>query len=259
MPMLTFAPFVLNRSCFLKLMIGILLFLASLTSLPAVEGKKEPSPQSLYQTALQKLDGKTLRQDYHGAIRLLTQSAEVGHVPSLILLSACCMEGIGIPRNTDAAMQLMARAAQKDSGEAQRRLALFYYEGIGIPRDKKSAFYWFKKAADNKDPLGLYFLGTFYSQGIEVKLSESKALDCFLDAAYLNEPHAQVMLAGCYAKGYGTSQDYAEAFAWALVAANNGFPETKNQLYPLMPQRALDKGRERATSIEKKLSKYKNK
>ncbi len=214
----------------------------------------EKTPEQLYQKAVTLLDGKNSPQNPREAVRLLTESADKGHIPSLILLSACCMEGLGTPKNTDAAVQLMAMAAQKGSADAQRRLAMFYNEGMGVNRDPGTAFFWFKKAADQGDPLALYFLGTFYSQGLTVEQDADKALELFLKAAYLNEPHAQVITAGCYAKGFGTQRDYAEAFAWALVAADNGYPETKNQLYPMMPQRALDEARPRAVTLKKKIA-----
>lgn len=221
------------------------------------EGKEKAqnlSPDQIYQKAVEMLDGKKVRHDPRGAVKILTQNADNGHIPSMVLLSGCCMEGLGTPKNPDAAIRIMVIAANKGAADAQRRLALFYYEGIGVKRDYKTAFHWFKKAADQKDPLAMFFVGTFYSQGIEVEKDDSEALDYFLKAAYLNEPRAQVITAGCYVQGFGIPKDFSEAYAWALVAADNGFPETKNQLYPMMSQRILDKARPRAKELQKKIA-----
>lgn len=216
---------------------------------------KESTPEELYALALKLMDGKDVRPNPTQAVKLLTEAGDKGHLPSVVLLSGCFLEGIGVERNDETAVKLMAYAAQKGAADAQRRLGLFYYEGIGVPkRDMKSALHWFEKAADQKDPLGLYMLGTFYSQGIEVSLSESKAFDLFIEAAYLGEPRAQSMTAGCYIKGYGISQDPAEAYAWALIAADNGLGEMKHQLYPSLPEKVVNKARSRAAQLKKKIA-----
>lgn len=237
----------------------------SLISFSEIEAKTKEAPKSeekkqtltadqLYEKASEMLVGKKVRHDPKGAVEILIENGDKGHVPSLVLLSGCCMEGLGTQKNPEAAIRLMVMAANKGAPDAQRRLALYYYEGLGVPRDYKTALYWFKKAAKQNDPLSLYFLGTFYSQGLEIEKDDAEALSYFLKAAYLNEPRAQVIAAGCYANGFGIPRDYGEAFAWALVAADNGFPTTKNQLYPLMTQRALDEARPRAKELQKKIA-----
>lgn len=224
---------------------------------PAPESKqtaKEPSPQQLYDQAVKLLNGKEVPQNPAEAVRLLTIAGDKGHVPSMILVSSCCIEGIGTRRDPDAGLQIMKMAADKGSAEAQRKLAMLFNEGIAGPRDPRSAHYWFKKAADNNDPLAIYYLGTFYSQGLIVKHDPAKAFELFIKASYMNEPHAQTILSGCYVEGFGTGKDLAEAYAWALVAADNGLTSAKNQLYPFMPQKSLDKARPRAVELKKKIA-----
>lgn len=238
----------------------LLPFLAALP-LYAEAGKATPpankeSSETLdetYTRALKMLDGKEVPHNPAGAVQLLVKSADKGHIPSMILVASCAIEGIGTPKDVPAGVQIMHMAAKKGSAEAQRKLALLYNEGIAGARDTKTALYWFQKAADQKDALAIYFLGTFYSQGLEVKHDPNKAFELFSKAAYMNEPRAQVILAGCYTKGFGVPQDLAEAYAWALVASDNGFPDTKNQLYRMMSQKILDKARPRAKELQKKI------
>ena len=64
--------------------------------------------------------------------------------------------------------------------------------------------------------------GTFYENGIGITQDHSKAIDWYRKAALQGFINAQAALAAIYFVGSLAEPDYAEAYAWAIIAEDNG-------------------------------------
>jgi len=78
------------------------------------------------------------------------------------------------------------------------------------------------RLARQDDPDGLYGLGMLYYEGIGVAVDYERSLHLVLKAAYLGNVYAQLQAGQAYANGQGTRQNFEEAYAWLLVARENG-------------------------------------
>ncbi len=63
-------------------------------------------------------------------------------------------DGLGTPRNQEAAMRWMKQAAEGDYPLAQYVLGVAYQEGRGVPQDFVLAQFWFNLATDRLDVEG---------------------------------------------------------------------------------------------------------
>ncbi len=57
------------------------------------------------------------------------------------------LEGLGVEKNLDKAVEWTQKAADHGDWDGQYNLAWFYEEGIGLERDMAQAIFWYRKAA----------------------------------------------------------------------------------------------------------------
>jgi putative methionine-R-sulfoxide reductase with GAF domain len=79
-----------------------------------------------------------------------------------------------------------------------------------------------RKAALGGNPAAEYSLGIRYASGDEVPQDYHQALAWFLKAADKGEVRAAAKIATCFWAGKGTPQDYTKAYFWALLAQAAG-------------------------------------
>lgn len=79
-----------------------------------------------------------------------------------------------------------------------------------------------KKAAFNGNPAAQYALGVRYASGEDVSQDYHQALAWFLRAADKGEVRAAGKIAACFWAGKGAPQDYTKAYFWGLLAQAAG-------------------------------------
>lgn len=79
-----------------------------------------------------------------------------------------------------------------------------------------------QRLATAEDPDGMFGLGMLYLEGIGVRQDYTKSFQLMRKAAFLGNEHAQLQVGQAYANGQGTEINYEEAYAWLLVAKENG-------------------------------------
>jgi len=79
-----------------------------------------------------------------------------------------------------------------------------------------------KKAAFDGDPAAEYSLGIRYASGDDVTQDYHEALAWFLKAADKGEVRAAAKIATCFWAGKGAPQDYSKAYFWGLLAQAAG-------------------------------------
>ena len=138
-------------------------------------------------------------------------------VPLLALsLVACSDPGDDLP---PALAGLHQRASVGDAG-AQLDLGLRYVTGKGIPPDEQAALRWIGKAAAQGNAAAQFELGSDYT--LEPHRDFERAACLLRQSALQGFAPAQSSLAMLHLAGAGVPEDRIEAYAWLLLAAEQG-------------------------------------
>lgn len=84
--------------------------------------------------------------DYQESIKWFQRAAEMGYKRAANDLAVRYMNGIGIPQNKHAALDLLKMAAMEDEPMSLHNIGVYYYNGIGLPKDPEKALYFFFRA-----------------------------------------------------------------------------------------------------------------
>jgi len=79
-----------------------------------------------------------------------------------------------------------------------------------------------KKLADSGNPDGMFGLGLLLLEGIGVERNYNTSFKLMYKAAMLGHAPAQLQVGQAYLNGQGVKQDLETAYAWFLVAKENG-------------------------------------
>ena len=191
------------------------------------------------------------------ALALWEPLAQQGVARAQSNLGAAFLEGRGVARDVDRAVDWLKRAAEQGDAGGQRNLALCHYEGWGVPLDLAQAALWYEKAAtqndaDAQDVLSymkligddyegartwaekaakfgrteaMARLGDIHHNALGVEHNPRLAAAWWRQAAILGHAEAQAMLGAAHLTGEGVPQDRIEALHWLLRAEANGAGE----------------------------------
>ncbi|MHC9243716.1 tetratricopeptide repeat protein, partial [Pseudomonas aeruginosa] len=102
------------------------------------------------------------------------------------------LEKQGISANDAEMIALYKLAAEKGHHKAQLNLAGLYIQGTGVPRDENKAVDLVEKAIQQNSPRAFYLMGVMLQQGVGVKIDETAALSYFRKAADMGDPYGQL-------------------------------------------------------------------
>ena len=179
-----------------------------------------------------------------------------------VLVALCYQKGIGINQDKTAFYKYITAAANLNSVDAQRELAIALEEdkelehaaswfkraaeqgdllaihnygrmllnGIGVKQDKQQAIIYWLKAAEAGHAQTQCDLGNLYYKGKDITPNKEQAAHWFKKSAEQNFQHAQWNLAICYMNGEGVNRDFDQAIYWFAEASDNGYANTFKQL-----------------------------
>ena len=110
----------------------------------------------------------------------LREAAENGDVEAQSYLGLCYLEGLGLEKDEDRAVEYFRKAGEQGSGEAQFALGLLCMQ----KKNPDEAVDWFRKAAENDSYEAMLFLGRIYENGMKnVKPNKTEAEKWYKKAA----------------------------------------------------------------------------
>ena len=153
---------------------------------------------------------------------LLEAKVQAGNLVAMNEMADALIEGRdGFPANTERAVELYRKAAEKGLSEAMSNYGVCLQEGEGVQADEKIGFEFIRKAAKAGNADGLAQLGMCYRNGHGVQADPKKGLKYLKEAAMKGNAFAQV--------NYGIflqEDDFSEEGArWIEKAAEQGDPE----------------------------------
>ncbi|MBY5981924.1 DUF4145 domain-containing protein [Ferrimonas balearica] len=147
------------------------------------------------------------------------------------------LNGYGGERDPQAAVQLIAEAAEQGVADALALVGYFYLAGSqGYGQDPLKAEHYLKLAAEQDQPEAMANLGVLYYQGLLGQPDLAQARACSEQAALAGYPHAQYHLAVMLFAGEGGDADPEAGLSWLRQAAAQHYPDALADL----AQRTLD-------------------
>lgn len=158
-------------------------------------------------------------------LRSIIQQAEGGDAMAQMRLSFLHQHGIGVPRDTEATLAWMRRAAESGNPVAQWILGLKLALGwAGTEKRPVEARAWLERAADQGHSPAASSLAVLLRFGDGLPAEPEVSAAWARKAAEAGEADAQHALAERYYHGEGgIKKDLVSAYVWAVVARANGY------------------------------------
>lgn len=183
-------------------------------------------PKELYTLAMTYETGVGgVKQDLKEAARLYKVAAEAGYAPAQYKIGLMNEEGEGVLRNFNEAERWYRAAAKQDYTLAQSSLARLYYYGEKVAQDYPEAVALARLAAEGGDAEAQLILGKMYYSGQGVPQNYKDSAYWFKQGAVRGLDVAQYRYALMLFGGVGVKRDIIRAYAWANVAAAQGYFE----------------------------------
>lgn len=168
-----------------------------------------------YQLSLYHIKNK----DYVSALRYLLSGVENNHIPSIKLLANLYINGDGVSKDNQIAINLLNKAKDLGDHKVIHQLALLYYS----LEQYNKAFEYFKIGADSGDLNSIYHLGVCYAKGLGVKQDFALARAQYEKAAKEYDPRSLYNLSLYYRNGVFVNQNIELADRLLEQAYEHGF------------------------------------
>ncbi len=189
--------------------------------LPAGCGKplSKVTPQRRFLLAQLYRQGVGVAREPAMAAAWLRKAAEQDYPHAACELARAYRDGAGVPHNLEEAARWFRRGAEQDCTTAMQGLAAALLARSGASReDRDEAIRWLRKAAELNCAEAQASLGAIYEKQGDIE----EALRYYRQAAGRGLAQVQLRLGGLLSDGISTKPDYAEAWVWFKLAAEQG-------------------------------------
>jgi TPR repeat protein len=185
----------------------------------AGDSKAQFALGNLYQFGTQGADGGA-KPDYAAAGYWYQQASDRGHAQACYALGIMYRDGLGLPANPIAALEMFRKAALAGYVPAMVPLS-FAYAAAKTDVSGQRATYWAQKAAESGDAAGWLIIGYGYNKGMlggEPPYWYRQAMNAYTKAANGGNCVAMMNIGGLYFNGDGVPQDKNQAQSWFAKA-----------------------------------------
>ena len=159
-------------------------------------------------------------RDYTAARLRLSEEAEAGHVLAQELVAQFFATGQAAPKDLYEASYWYNRAGKtRDNSLQVKRLE---DEGIALPENDAAILQLYLQQAEAGDVAAAYRLGNVYATGRGTNQDFKSAVDWYEKAAHQGHAYAQFQLARFSYNGQGMVKNPEQALRWMKSAADNG-------------------------------------
>ncbi len=141
-------------------------------------------------------------------------AVEEGDFKAELLLARLYAEGLGTPRNTQKALDIYQRLADRDNSVAQTILGWWHANGINVPKNEMLAVAFYKKASTIGNPTARNNLGLMLLNGEGAPKDERAAAELFEKALAQGEARAANNLGVMCRDGLGMERSDRKAQAY---------------------------------------------
>lgn len=165
--------------------------------------------------------------DYKKALEYATIAAEDDDKGGYAVLGALYLNGWGIEKNMELALENYKMAAALGDETSMNQIGFIFMGSENIEANPEQSFFWFNEAAQKGSDVGLYNLGWCYQNGFGIEKDVEKAAEYFKKAAELDYADAMFELGDYY---QSILFDLDKSKAWYLKAAEMGHADAQNKL-----------------------------
>ncbi len=151
--------------------------------------------------------------------KLINENSEY-YSEAATLIGECYFKGLGVRKNSSAAVEFFEKASKGGSAEAFVNLGIIYYKGDGVRGDYAKAYNSFREAEDLGAASALFNLGVLYMNGHGVAQNIRTGADYFRRGAIQGNQAAINAYAKCLANGHGVPQNIQESERWLQKLTN---------------------------------------
>ena len=168
---------------------------------------------------------------------LALEVSEQGNVDAMLYVAECYAEGLGVPRDNEAARHLYAVAAQAGHAQAQFELGRMLLDEVEAPKDESTARSWMRRAARQGHP-GARLALEALDERIDQPAQSMSSVPPFGGKERRNQDgqwakyvqqHGRARdafdLGVMYAQGVGVERNVRQARAWYRRAADMGLAD----------------------------------
>lgn len=164
-----------------------------------VKGIVEENPdnhEALLQLALAYLDGTGIARDCDIALELLEKAIALNSINAMDILGGLLIDGEDdFPHDVDRAIELFINSASGGNVSAMFNLAMIFSDGKYIEPDKEKSMYYLNLAKDNNYPPAYRLFGIWYEFGEDdVSKDIDKAIEYYQAAAEFDDAYSNYRL-----------------------------------------------------------------
>lgn len=186
------------------------------------------------------------------ALEDLTARAQSGDAKAQFSLGQAYLQGEGVPKDINLALEWYRKAADQNYADAENDLAALYAKGVGVTKDFAQALHWYRRAADHGSKTAQSALGSAYLYGYGVPKNAEASAKWYLMAARRGHTDSQHNLADMYRLGEGVGKDYIEAYKWWAIAAKGGNALSRgnrDRIATMLTPAQLEEGKKRVDAF----------
>ncbi|EJC78110.1 hypothetical protein Rleg10DRAFT_6841 [Rhizobium leguminosarum bv. trifolii WSM2012] len=142
----------------------------------AQAGAKKNDPYALYTYGKSLYYGRGIKADTQQGLKLMLQSADLGHTFAMNELGYIFLNGVNVPADPERGIRFYEAGLARNDIYSMNNLALVYRFGKGAPEDLPKALELFTRAAEGGQPYAPTNLGRMYRDGIGVAANKAEAV-----------------------------------------------------------------------------------
>ena len=131
--------------------------------------------------------------DYKKAFEYATIAAEDDQERGYFVLGALYLNGWGVEKNANLALDNYKMAASFGDETAMNQIGFIFMGDKGIEENPEQSFYWFNEAAKKGSDVGMYNLGCCYKDGYGTEADAEQAAEWFKKSAELGRIYANLL------------------------------------------------------------------
>ncbi|MBY3238217.1 peptidase [Rhizobium laguerreae] len=139
-------------------------------------GAKKNDPYALYTYGKSLFYGRGVKSDTQQGLKLMLQSADLGHTFAMNELGYIFLNGVNVPADPQRGIRFYEAGLARNDIYSMNNLALVYRSGKAVPQDLGKALELFTKAAEGGQPFAPTNLGRMYRDGIGVDADKAAAV-----------------------------------------------------------------------------------
>jgi TPR repeat protein len=150
-------------------------------------------------------------------VELIARAANNGSLEAQAYLALMNEQGLFIPPDSETAAAWARKAADGGHSDSMNKLAFYHLHAMGVPHDPARARELLEQSAALGNTSAMANLGAMYGMGDGVPINLEVSASWYMKAAEGGDDHGRWGLANMYVRGHGVRKDFGECFYWASL------------------------------------------